>query len=183
MPLPWWSAFPDLWQLDWPAFLLVQLAVLLVAGLGRSIPYFIRHGAWVLSLLLALLLLAVLALSGGLVWLRYEGRFPEAFNVLLMFVLLGLPALVFVGRLIVWGVQGRWRRVGLLLLGSVLLGVPLAALWFWIDAPNLGPTRHYTADGWNAVGFVGAYAPGALLALGWLLRAAYRAVRRIRFSR
>ncbi|HKI33196.1 MAG TPA: PQQ-binding-like beta-propeller repeat protein [Gemmataceae bacterium] len=182
VPLPWWQALHELSDFDWPVFLLVQVGVILVIALGWSAAWVFRRGAWVIGLLLCLLLLAVLAPGVWLTYLRFGG---DVRNLLgppptpLVLALLGLPVLVFAGRAVAWAVQGRWRRVGLLLAGSVLVTLPLAALLLWIDGRNLGPTQHYATDGWYSGWVMGAYATGALLVLGWLLRAAFRVVRRM----
>jgi len=180
VPLPWWQGHP-LSGPDWPEFLLVQVGVILAIVLGRSAAWVFRRGSWVIGLLLCLLLLAVLGLGAGLTYLRSGGHIWDILGpppTPLALALLGVPALVFLGRAGAWVVQGRWRRVGLLLGVSVLLTLPLAAVVLWIDRQQLAPTQHYTTDGWYSAWIMGAYVTGMLLALGWLLRAVFRVVRR-----
>jgi outer membrane protein assembly factor BamB len=182
VPLPWRWELSRLPSLDWPAFLLIQFALVLSFVLGRSAAWVFRRGAWFIGILLVVLLVVVLAGAVALVRLREEPHFSDQLGPWLIPVghaLLGLPILVFLGQMVVWGVQGRWRRVSVLLAASVLLSVPLGAFWMWQHASSLGPTQHYDRDGWYSGWVMGAYATGALLVLGWLLRGAYRGLRRI----
>jgi hypothetical protein len=183
VPLPWVALYPnDLARLDWPSLLLVQFALALSYILLRSAAWVFRRGSWAIGLLICLLLVAGPALGVGLATLRAAAKFTDRYGALMQtipLVLIGLPALAFLWRAVAWSVQGRWRRVGVLLGGSALLAVPLCVLMLRADRDNLGPTQHYTADGWYLAWVVGAYAAGALLILGWLLRAAFRGVSRL----
>jgi hypothetical protein len=181
VPWPWWQALSDMRHVDWPALLLVQAAVIVAAALGRSAAWVFRRGAWFIGSLLVLLLVVVLAGTVALVRVRaapYTMDRVTPWLVPLGHALTGLPVLVFVGWSLAWALQGRWRRVGVLLAASVLLTLALAVLIVWADRDNLGPTQHYAVDGWYAAWLPGAYVTGALLVLGWLLRAAFRGLRR-----
>jgi outer membrane protein assembly factor BamB len=181
VPLPWWHALRELRRLDWPSFLLVQVASIFTVVLSRSAAGVFRRGARLLSLLLGGLLLALLALIGGLIYLRSAPNFSDPYSpwvVTASLALIGWPPLNFLWRTGAWAVQGRWRRVALLLTGSIVLTLPLAGCWLWTAAGDIGPTQHYATDGWYSAWIMGAYAAGALLFAGWLLRASYRFVRR-----
>jgi outer membrane protein assembly factor BamB/tRNA A-37 threonylcarbamoyl transferase component Bud32 len=182
VPLPWSSQqVRTVPSYLWLGLLVTQATLAVAALVGWSAVWVLRRGAWILGLLLSVLLAAVLFLGLGLYYLLNASRFiapvhsvmAEAGNS----ALFGLPALVFLWRALVWTVQGRWRRVGLLLAASVLLTLPLAGVMLWNDRLNVGPGRHYVAEGWYAAWLLGAYMAGLLLMLELVLRAAYRVVR------
>jgi tRNA A-37 threonylcarbamoyl transferase component Bud32/outer membrane protein assembly factor BamB len=179
--LPWVVGFSELAGLDWTSLLTMLVVLVLTYALGRSAVWLFGRGAWVIGLLFCALLLSVLALGIGLAHVWAEPKFADRFSPLLVPLSLGLlelPALVFLGRGFAWAMQARWRRLGVLLAASALLAAPLAAVVLWNDARTLGPTQHYTTDGWYAAWLMGAYATGVLLILGWVPWAAFRELRR-----
>ena len=181
VPLPWWSAVRNSPNTGWASFVLMQLLLLVVFGLGRALVWCLRRRARGASLFLGILLFAVLGLGVWFFWLRFESKFAgrvSPFIVPWTLAVLGLPFLLFASRVVVWAIQGRWRRLGVLLAASVLVTFPMAGIMLWTDSKHLGPNQHYATDGWYTAWLVGAYVTGALLVLGWLLRTCFRALRR-----
>ena len=63
---------------------------------------------------------------------------------------------------------------------AVVASALIAVAWLWADSRGMPAIEHYSRSGWPLVLVLGAYAVGVLLPIGWMLRKAYRWLRRPR---
>ncbi len=94
--------------------------------------------------------------------------------------LAGIPILTF-AALAAWSaLRLRWKPLVLLVVLTAVASAVIAAVWLRIDGRAMPAIEHYGRSGWYLVVGPGAYAAGVLIVIGWMLRSAYRWLRRPR---
>jgi hypothetical protein len=172
-PLNTWWRIALLWLLV-VAAALVELVVpgllVLWAARRRSWRLAVLPVLWVAALAATVALLPPSLLLGQTVLIRAVSWLIVAGQ--------GLAALAFPVLAVRWLLARRWRPLLLLLSSSVILALVIAFVWLRADAPFREPEQHYSWDVWYLPWLIGAYLTGVLFALGLLLAATFRAIRR-----
>jgi aminoglycoside phosphotransferase (APT) family kinase protein len=196
-PLPW-NALTDrpplfppspfgifLW-LAWLGFAaVVPLWLLRQAVRWRSVRPALAAVAWTALVWAKLVAWYWLALNDDAVfqtvvagYRKFATGVGKEFGIL---ALAGLPAFVFLAVGMTWLVQRRWTRVAWLVGATVLLAGVIGTIW--VRSADPGEGVRFATRGWWGVAPAGAYAAGALLTVGWLVRTAWgwwKGARRVR---
>ncbi|MHB1557754.1 MAG: FG-GAP repeat domain-containing protein [Isosphaeraceae bacterium] len=93
---------------------------------------------------------------------------PRRLFVLATFA--GLPPILFAGSVTINLVLRRWRALARLLLLSIIAAAIVAGAWIRADLRLMSALERYDPSGWPSVLLPGAFAAGALIPFGWLLR-------------
>ncbi len=93
----------------------------------------------------------------------------------------GLPIVLFAATA-GWNlVRGRWKPLVRMAALTAVASAITAAAWLWADSRTMPAIEHYGRSGWPLVLVPGAYVVGILLPIAWILRRAYRWLRKPRW--
>jgi hypothetical protein len=144
-----------------------------------------RRRVWSVRTLMALPVAAAVPLS---VFQTFEPLIPAQIGttpvsariVFVLATLAGIPIVICTAQAIWNLVRGRWTFLAGMAGLTIVASAAIAAAWIWSDSRTMPAIEHYGRSGWPLVLLLGAYAVGALLPIGWMLRRPYRWLRRTR---
>jgi hypothetical protein len=161
----------------------IGLAIINVAVPLALVALAARRRPWTLRLLMALPIAAAVPLT---VFQTIEplipvqiGPWPASSKVVFAAsTMAGVPVVAAAALVIASLVRLRWKPPALFAGSSLVASAIVAAAWLWSDRRTMPAVERYDRSEWYLAVLLGSYAVGVLIAVGWVLRAIYRAIRR-----